>query len=168
MTRTSTFWCITRNVQKITFLIALWTCVWRTWSSDEESAFRTFPVSLVAFRTYISFKFPISSIAAERTCIIFFFTSHYINLLLQYSFKGYKTCNMTVISYSQICHAIYNRISFKTGLTCWAFRKFPGNIYLYPITSTYFSNPVMSIFHHCPQFTKTRFYSCFLSTSYRN
>ena len=168
MSGPSAFGGIAGNVKKIALFIALWACVRRLRSRDEESAFRTFPVSLVAFRADISLELSISSIAAERTCIIFFFTSHYINLLLQYSFKGYKTCNMTVTSYAQICHAIYNRISFKTGLTCWAFRKFPGNIYLYPITSTYFSNPVMSIFHHCPQFTKTRFYSCFLSTSCRN
>jgi hypothetical protein len=81
MSGTSTFRCIAGNVQKIAFLITLWTCIRRYHSSDEKSAFWTFPEGLITLRADILIEFPISGMTTVRTYKFLLFTFHFLYLL---------------------------------------------------------------------------------------
>ena len=81
MSGTAAFRSITSNVKKITLFIALRACVRRNYGGDEKSAFRAFPKSLAAFRTYILFEFPVSGIATKSAYHFILLAFHFLHLL---------------------------------------------------------------------------------------
>jgi hypothetical protein len=116
----SAFRGIAGDIEKIALFIALRACVRRRGSRDEKSALGTFPIRLVALWTDIPFEFSIGGIAAERTRIFFFCTSHYFTSFYKMIIFIWKSRqSATGCRPDQILIVILYIISFPPGLSLW-------------------------------------------------